>query len=89
MSAAYDNAFTDLICTDPTAHRIYLAGYEAGYARGFKAADESAETIAELAARRFYAMDATEAHQRAAAKNAADWVDVHAYRAQLAEGGRK
>lgn len=88
MNAAYDNEFTDLICTNSTAYRIYLAGYEAGYAGGFKAADESAERIADLAARRFYAMDAHEAHQRAAAKSAADWIDVERYRAQRAGGAQ-
>ncbi|GAA5227250.1 hypothetical protein [Paeniglutamicibacter antarcticus] len=81
-----DQELTDFICKNRTASRIYFMGIEAGYIQGFNAADRSAETEAEHAARIFYAMDAQEAHQRAAAKNAAEWVDVAQHRAQSAGG---
>jgi hypothetical protein len=76
----------EFIAANAQAREIYLDGYLAGYASGFRDADLTAEAAAEHAARIFYAMDAAEAHQRAAARAAADGIDVARYRAQQAGG---
>lgn len=74
------------IATTPHLREVYLDGYLAGYANGFRDADQTAESQAEHAARIFYAMDAAEAHQRAAARAAADGIDVAKHRAQRTGG---
>ena len=76
------------IATVPHLREVYLDGYLAGYANGFRDADQTAEAQAEHAARIFDARDAAEAHQRAAARAAAEAIDVQRRRAQQAGGER-
>lgn len=75
-----DEQLAEFICTNPLANRIYLMGYEAGHLTGQASMRLSQEQQAELAARRFYALEAYEIDHRRFAKEAIAAVDLVAAR---------
>jgi len=73
-----DNA--QFIATNRRAHAIYCQGREDGYAQGHHDGYRAAGYAAELAAARFYTLEATEAHTRAFAADTARSLDVPRFR---------
>lgn len=71
-----DQRILDLILTDPTAWEIWSAGFCSGHTAGFAAAEFDQVQRAELAARKFYAMEGWEVDNRRRTELDRQWPDV-------------
>lgn len=73
-----DNA--QFISTNPRALAIYTQGWEDGHRQGHQDGCRDAGNAAELAAVRFYTLEATDAHNRVHAADAAKALHVPRFR---------
>lgn len=73
-----DNA--EFIATNPRARAIYALGWEDGHRQGQQEGRRSVTDAAEQAASRFYALEATDAHNRAHTADTAKALDVPRFR---------
>ncbi|MGP5608642.1 hypothetical protein [Arthrobacter rhombi] len=71
---------TAFIATNARAHALYTQGWEDGHAQGHRDGLRDAGNAAELAAVRFYTLEATDAHNRAQVADTARSLDVPRFR---------
>ncbi|WP_427018593.1 hypothetical protein ACQCSX_08700 [Pseudarthrobacter sp. P1] len=75
-----DEQLAELVCRDSDAHAIYQMGYLRGHLDGQAFMTLNNEAAAELAARRFLALDALDIEIRRQMKSTIEFVDVLAAR---------
>ncbi|WP_427018610.1 hypothetical protein ACQCSX_08795 [Pseudarthrobacter sp. P1] len=75
-----DEQLAELVCRDDTASRIYQMGYLRGHLDGQAFMTLTNEAAADLAARRFLALDALDIEIRRQMKTTIEFVDVKAAR---------
>jgi len=76
----HDEQIRDFVSNNELAHQVWLNGYEAGHLAGQERMALTNEQAAELAARRFLALDAYEVEHRRFTKEAVEAVALNAYR---------
>lgn len=80
MSGRTDEQLAELVCRDDDAFNIYQMGYSRGHQDGQAFAVLSNEAAAELAARRFLALDALDIEIRREMTSTREFIDVKAAR---------
>lgn len=80
MNARTDEQLADLVCSDETAFRIYLQGYSKGHQDGQAHMVLTNEQAADLAARRFLALDALDIEIRETMRTTREFISVKAAR---------
>ncbi|MGO4384609.1 hypothetical protein [Specibacter sp. RAF43] len=84
MSARADEQLAELVCRDDDAFRIYTLGYSRGHQDGQAFMVLNNEAAAELAARRFLALDALDVEIRETMRSTREFIDVRAARERVA-----